>query len=97
SRPAAAERSAMVPRIRRLPLLYLLGLASLLSAALAWGQPPQKPGAHRMVIVPESDRFTPFAITIRAGETVQWVNMDTDDHTVVSDDAFNTAGHQGFN
>jgi len=50
-----------------------------------------------MVIVPESDRFTPFAITIRAGETVQWVNMDTDDHTVVSDDAFNTAGHQGFN
>jgi plastocyanin len=52
---------------------------------------------HRMVIVPEEDRFTPFALTIRAGESVQWVNEDTDDHTVVSDDPFNTAGHQGFN
>jgi hypothetical protein len=28
---------------------------------------------------------------------VQWINQDTDDHTVVSDDAFNTAGHQHFN
>jgi hypothetical protein len=28
---------------------------------------------------------------------VQWVNNDSDDHTVVSDDAFNSAGHQGFN
>jgi plastocyanin len=47
------------------------------------------------VVVPEEDRFTPFALTIHAGDTVQWVNNDTDDHTVVSDDAFNTAGHKG--
>src|SRR5262245_40285586 len=50
---------------------------------------------HKMVIIPGEDRFTPFAITIRPGESVQWVNMDTDDHTVVSDDFFNSAGHQG--
>lgn len=50
---------------------------------------------HRMVIVPESDRFTPFSMTIRPGESVEWENDDTDDHTVVSDDAFNTAGNQG--
>ena len=31
-----------------------------------------------------------------AGQVVQWVNTDTDDHTVVSDDAFNTAGHRGL-
>jgi hypothetical protein len=49
-----------------------------------------------MVIVPQEDRFTPFALTIRAGDTVEWVNSDTDDHTVVSDDSFNTADHQGF-
>jgi hypothetical protein len=47
------------------------------------------------VTVPMSDRFTPFALTIRAGDVVKWVNRDGDDHTVVSDDAFNTAGHQG--
>src|SRR3954470_12869358 len=55
------------------------------------------PRTARMVIVPESDRFTPFAVTIRAGDSVEWVNMDTDDHTVVSDDTFNTAGHRGTN
>jgi plastocyanin len=51
--------------------------------------------AIRQVTVPEEDRFAPFAITIRAGDAVRWVNNDSDNHTVVSDDAFNTAGHQG--
>ena len=51
----------------------------------------------RQIIVPDEDRFTPFAITVRVGQTVQWVNNDIDDHTVVSDDAFNTAGHRGVN
>jgi plastocyanin len=50
----------------------------------------------RQVTVPEADRFTPFALTIRAGDSVRWLNNDGDDHTVVSDDAFNNAGHQGF-
>jgi plastocyanin len=54
-------------------------------------------GTARQIIVPDEDRFTPFAITVRVGQTVQWVNNDTDDHTVVSDDAFNTAGHRGVN
>ncbi|MGH7894432.1 MAG: cupredoxin domain-containing protein [Candidatus Binatia bacterium] len=49
---------------------------------------------HQMVIVPEEDRFLPFSLTIRAGESVRWVNGDTDDHTVVSDDAF-TPGPDG--
>ena len=52
------------------------------------------PPVHRQVIVPGEDRFTPFAITIHSGETVEWVNKDTDDHTVVSDDFFTTAGHK---
>ena len=51
----------------------------------------------RQIIVPDEDRFTPFAITIRAGQRVQWVNNDTDDHTVVSNDTFNTAGPRGVN
>jgi plastocyanin len=53
--------------------------------------------ARQQVIVPEEDRFTPFAQTIRSGDTVQWINMDSDDHTVVSDDFVNTAGVRGLN
>jgi len=49
---------------------------------------------HRQVIVPGEDRFTPFAQTIRVNEIVTWVNTDTDDHTVVSDDFISTTGHR---
>jgi plastocyanin len=49
----------------------------------------------RQVTVPPADRFAPFAITIRTGDVVKWVNKDEDDHTVVSDDPFTTAGHKG--
>jgi plastocyanin len=28
---------------------------------------------------------------------MEWINRDTDDHTVVSDDAFDTADHRGTN
>jgi plastocyanin len=51
----------------------------------------------RQIMVPGEDRFVPFAITIRVGQKVTFVNNDTDDHTVVSNDAFNTAGHRGVN
>jgi plastocyanin len=51
----------------------------------------------RQIIVPDEDRFVPFAITVRVGQPVIWINNDADDHTVVSDDAFNTAGHRGTN
>ena len=47
------------------------------------------------VTVPESDRFTPFAMTIHPGDSVRWLNNDEDNHFVVSDDAFNTAGNAG--
>jgi plastocyanin len=58
-------------------------------------KPPN--GCAQQVIVPGEDRFLPFALTIRAGDCVEWVNQDTDDHTVVSDDVFNTAGNDGTN
>jgi plastocyanin len=77
----------------------LIGLAvssALLAGVVGRAAGAEKPRLHRMVIVPHEDRFTPFALTIRAGDSVDWVNTDTDDHTVVSDDSFNTAGHQGL-
>jgi plastocyanin len=72
----------------------LLLLAIVLLVAVPGGAAPN---GHRMVIVPGEDRFTPFAQTIRPAESVTWENDDTDDHTVVSDDALNTAGNQGVN
>ena len=70
--------------------LLILGTASRALAASDVNKPIQ-------VIVPGEDRFTPFAITIRVGQKVTWINKDADDHTVVSNDAFNTAGHRGVN
>lgn len=52
-------------------------------------------GHTKPVQIPDEDRFLPFAIVIHAGDSVKWSNGDSDDHTVVSDDPFNTAGHKG--
>jgi len=78
-------------------LLLALPIAAVLVAIVAIGA-----GAHgghaktvHDVTVPEADRFIPYALTIRAGDTVRWTNNDEDDHAVVSDDAFDTTGHQG--
>lgn len=54
-------------------------------------------GSTRKVQIPAADRFAPFAVTIHVGDAVKWTNGDEDDHTVVSIDPFNTAGHKGTN
>lgn len=51
---------------------------------------------HFQVVVPGEDRFTPFGLIIHAGDRVVWVNRDTDDHTIVSDDSFSTTGPQSL-
>jgi plastocyanin len=79
-------------------LVLALSVAAVLVAIAAIGAGAQagQKTAHD-VTVPEADRFTPFALTIHAGDTVKWTNNDGDDHTVVSDAAFDTTGHQGTN
>ena len=80
-------------------------VASVVVAVLLGGSllgvstPSQAHDAGRLqhVIVPEADRFAPFALEIHAGDTVEWSNHDTDDHTIVSDRAFTTAGHREVN
>ena len=42
----------------------------------------------KKVMIPGVDKFVPFAMEIRVGDTVQWMNKDTDDHTIVSDDMY---------
>jgi plastocyanin len=85
----------MRPRVRVASLaLVVLAAASLAATSTLWASGGHDRGT-RQVTVPTEDRFTPYAVTIHAGDSVKWVNTDTDAHTVVSDDAFNTAGNQG--
>ena len=77
--------------------LLALPVAAVVAAilAIAAGAQDERTRSVHDVTVPQADRFTPFALTIHAGDVVRWTNTDEDDHTVVSDDAFDTAGHQG--
>src|SRR5438132_12639814 len=90
-RPDPNQKEVIVRKL--LPILLVSAALipmGVMSASAAHGD-----GSTRTVKVPEEDRFTPFAVTIHAGDAVRWFNGDGDDHTVVSDDAFNTAGHKG--
>jgi plastocyanin len=80
-------------------MLSLFGLSVTMLAVpnrVLASDPAQRPAAVQ-ISIPDEDRFSPFAMTVQVGTTVTWVNSDTDDHTLVSDDAFNTAGHFGTN
>ena len=81
----------------RFKVFSLAVLALAAAAALTRAQDRPGPREHQQVIIPGEDRFTPFALTIRAGDSVKWINQDTDDHTVVSNDFFNTANPDGVN
>ena len=72
--------------------VVLLAAGTLAMAASATEPKARGPKTHRQVIVPEEDRFKPFSLTIRAGDSVEWINNDTVDHAVVSNDVFNTTG-----
>ena len=74
--------------------IVTVALPSLFAVQQAQATPKPK---TTTVNIPGEDRFAPFAVTVRVGDKVQWVNGDTDDHTVVADDAFTTAGHDDVN
>jgi plastocyanin len=74
--------------------ILLLAVGSLALGASPVAPRPRGPKTHHQVIVPGEDRFRPFSLTIRVGDSVEWINNDTDDHTVVSNDFFNTTGER---
>src|SRR5262245_55620484 len=78
-------------------LLALVAVGAVVVVAAIGTGTASTSATTRQVTVPESDRFAPFALTIRVGDTVQWINDDEDDHTVVSDDPFDTSGPRGVN
>lgn len=81
----------------RKALLVLIPIALVLAALVPLSVAAAKGPAIHQVVVPSEDRFTPFVTTIHAGEQVRWVNQDTDDHTVVSNDFFTTTDHKNTN
>ena len=81
--------------MRKLLPILLVAVALVPLGAINAGAARNHPPVHR-VTVPEADRFLPFALVVHVGDPIRWVNHDGDDHTVVSDDAFNSAGHKGL-
>jgi plastocyanin len=81
---------------RRLSLVIVL-LALTFGAVVPSRGVDDRRNVHRQVIVPDEDRFTPFAQTVHVNDIVQWINTDSDDHTVVSDDFQSTTGRRGLN
>jgi plastocyanin len=73
-----------------------LALTMLFAFSVA-PESPKQPKLVRQVIVPEADRFAPFALTIHVGDSVQWVNNDEDDHTIVAVGPLTTSDHNTVN
>jgi plastocyanin len=78
-------------------LVLVLVTVGAIGAQASGGHGSHKKGRVHQVTVPAADRFTPFALQVHVGDSVKWVNKDEDAHTVVSDDALNTAGNRGTN
>jgi plastocyanin len=82
----------------------LLVAAPLLAAACAStpGSSPSPAPAYQpttvVVDVPGADYFSPWLVSVHAGDTVEWTNHDTDNHLVqaVIDERYNTAAPGGF-
>jgi plastocyanin len=64
-------------------LVALLALCSFRLRAEAAGA-PSKPATHTVTI--DGARFTPAELTVRAGDTVVWVNKDILAHTATAKD-----------
>ena len=58
--------------------LATLGCATTLGATSAWAVEEPK-------VLIKDFMFTPMSLTVKAGTTVKWVNMDDEPHNVISD------------
>ena len=74
--------------------LLTLSVVVLASSGRSLAQQQQ---ATTKITIPGDDRFVPFAVTVKVGTKVEWVNKDTEGHYLVSNNKFNTAGHRGVN
>lgn len=70
-----------IATLRRVSRVLFLGASLFAAAAGSSVARAQTPGA----VVIKNFMFTPMAITVKAGSTVTWKNLDGEPHTVVND------------
>jgi plastocyanin len=78
--------------------LLALSTAMLLSGALHSSSVAATADSTRVVsIVAKNFNFAPNSLTVKAGATVTWANMDDEPHTVVSDTGMFRSGAMDTN
>jgi plastocyanin len=70
----------MTPHLRRIRFPDLLILAIL----LAFGLSSAARATTFQIVMGDDDRFHPDLLTAAVGDSVYWINDDTDDHTATS-------------
>jgi plastocyanin len=79
----------MNPRNHRASLSLIgmsaLGCAALLLATRAWASDEPK-------VLIKDFMYTPMSLTVRAGTSVTWVNVDDEPHNVISDSGLFRSG-----
>jgi plastocyanin len=63
--------------------LTAAGVAALWGIAICTPSSAETPDPNRIMV--KEFMFTPNSVTVKAGSTVTWANMDDEPHTVVSD------------
>jgi plastocyanin len=72
------------------PWMTMVGVALLWGGAICIPSAAQTPDPNQIVI--HDFMFTPNPLTVKAGTTVTWVNMDDEPHSVVSSTALFRSG-----
>jgi plastocyanin len=68
-------------------------LAACLAAGAAAPEPPAAAGSAATIRINVKEfMFAPLELTVKAGSTVTWTNMDQEPHTVVSDSGLFRSG-----
>jgi plastocyanin len=75
--------------------LTAVGVAALWGVAICTPSSAETPDPNRIVI--KEFMFTPNSVTVKAGSTVTWANMDDEPHAVVSDTGLFRSGAMDTN
>ena len=80
---------------RRRSWLTAAGVAALWALALCAPSTAETPDANRILV--KDFMFTPNSLTVKAGSTVTWANMDDEPHSVVSNTGLFRSGAMDTN
>jgi plastocyanin len=75
--------------------LAAVGVAALWGIAISTASSAETPDPNRIVV--KEFMFTPNSVTVKAGSTVTWANMDDEPHSVVSDTGLFRSGAMDTN